>query len=166
MILVTVGAQMSFDRLVSAVDDWAGRTPGAEVFAQIGPAREPPRNVAWTRFLEPDEFRRRVAQADVVVSHAGMGTILTALEHGKPIVVMPRRGDLEETRNDHQVATAERFRELGAVYVARDAVELVAWLGKLSELRPGATIRACASAPLLESLRKFVLESGPPYPRS
>lgn len=153
---------MAFDRLVGAVDEWAGRTGRTDVFAQIGPAREPPRNVAWSRFLAPDEFRRRVAEADVVVSHAGMGTILTTLELGKPIVVMPRRGDLQETRNDHQVATAERFRELGRVHVAQDARELEALLDRLPELTGSAAIRACASASLLESLRRFVAAGRPP----
>jgi len=53
-----------------------------------------------------------------------MGTIITALELDKPILVMPRRGDLGETRNDHQLATARRLHALGLIEVALDEAEL------------------------------------------
>lgn len=155
-IFVTVGGQMPFDRLVGAVADWAARRKRTDVLAQIGPSEAPPRNIRWVRFIDPGAFRRHVAEADVIVSHAGMGTILTALEWGKPIVVMPRRGDLRETRNDHQRATAERFKSLGRVHVAQDAGELSQWLDRLDGLAAGSTISKHASPQLLAALRAFV----------
>ena len=163
MIFVTVGAQMAFDRLVAAVDDWAGRTPGAEVFAQIGPSELQPRHIRWERFLDSAAFRERVVACDAIVAHAGMGSILTALEYGKPILVMPRRGDLQETRNDHQVATAERFREMGRVAVAGDASELAPWLDRIKDLRAAERISPYASPPLIDALREFVRAA--PLPR-
>ena len=104
MIFVTVGAQMAFDRLVRTVDEWAATRGRKDVFAQIGPTEWRPRHIEWVAFLPPEDFRKRVADATMVVAHAGMGSIITALELGKPILVMPRRGHLQETRNDHQVA--------------------------------------------------------------
>ena len=83
MIFVTVGAQMPFDRLVQAVDEWAGARSRSDVFAQIGSEGIPPSNIEFTRFLEAAEFKRRIREADVVISHAGMGTILSALEAGR-----------------------------------------------------------------------------------
>ena len=156
MILVTVGAQMPFDRLVRAVDSWAGAAGRRDVFAQIGTTTLRPRNVEWTSFLTPTEFRARVESASLLVAHAGMGSILTALELGRPILVMPRRGDLLETRNDHQIATARRFAEQGRVSVAMDEHELV---GKLNEMRPlvaGAPISRFASPALIRAIRTFI----------
>src|SRR5262249_44389350 len=124
VIFVTVGQQMPFDRMVAAVDAWAGRSGRRDLFAQIGPTALVPEHVAWTRFIDPGESRRHVSDADALVAHAGMGTILQALEFGKPILVMPRRHDLQETRNNHQVATAERFLALKRVHVAFDAEAL------------------------------------------
>ena len=49
----------------------------------------------------------------VVIAHDEMGSIITALEMGKPIVVMPRRAELGEHRNDHQVAAAAPGRAQG-----------------------------------------------------
>ena len=95
-----------------------------------------------------------------IVAHAGMGSILTALEYGKPILVMPRRGDLRETRNDHQVATAQRFRGLPHVAVAFDEQELVEKLDGLDRMMCGARIGPHASPELLAALREFVNDDG------
>ncbi len=165
MIFVTVGAQMSFDRMVRAVDDWAGRHGRRDVFAQIGPTDWRPSHIEHTRFLDPPEFRRRLAEASAVVAHAGMGSIITALELGKPILVMPRRGDLHETRNDHQVATAERFRALGCVAVALDEREMAERLDQLGGLSAGARIGASASPSLLGAVRSFI-EASPARSRA
>lgn len=145
---------MPFDRLVMAVDAWAaGRT---DVFAQIGDSKFVPKNMRWTRFLEPQAFRARYAESRVVVAHAGTGSIITALQLGKPIVVMPRKAALRETRNDHQSATAERFRRLRYVMVAQDERELVQRLAQLDVVEPSEAIGPHASRVLTESLRAFI----------
>ena len=158
MILVTVGAQMPFDRMVKAVDAWAGARRRQDVFAQIGETDYRPMNVEWTPFIEPQDFRQRVAQSNVLVAHAGMGSILTALEAGKAILVMPRRGDLRETRNDHQIATARRFLELGKVAVAFDENELASKLDELDRLAGAGRIGPHASERLINTLRTFIDE--------
>ncbi|MFT5695473.1 MAG: UDP-N-acetylglucosamine transferase subunit ALG13, partial [Myxococcota bacterium] len=118
MIFVTVGAQMSFDRLIGWVDDWAVANSRSDLAAQIGPSDFAPKALEVIPFMDPQEFRRRMVDATAVVAHAGMGTIITALELGKPILVVPRLGDLDETRNDHQVATANRLAEDGLILAA------------------------------------------------
>lgn len=85
-----------------------------------------------------------------------MGSILTALELGKPILVMPRRGDLDETRNDHQLATARHFLSQGRVAVAFDELELAAKLDQLDRLLPPTRISTQASPQLLAVLNRFV----------
>ena len=161
MIFVTVGAQMSFDRLVRTVDAWAGRSGRTDVFAQIGPDAPAPKNIKWVRWLDPIEFKQHVQQADAVVSHAGMGSILTALTLGVPILVMPRRGDLRETRNDHQLDTAERLQELGQVTVALDEDDLVRQLDTLESIERRDRISDRASEQLCDAIRRFVEQDDP-----
>jgi UDP-N-acetylglucosamine transferase subunit ALG13 len=156
VIFVTVGAQMPFDRLCRGVDAWAKARGRGDVFAQIGPTDWQPSHIRFARFLDPPAFKARVAESDAVVAHAGMGSIITALELGKPILVMPRRGDLRETRNDHQVATAQRFLALGRVAVAMTDDDLPAALDRLGALRPADTIGARASDQLIAALRRFI----------
>lgn len=138
MIFVSVGTQISFDRLVQAVDQWAGEQGRDDIFAQIGETELKPEHIRTQASLAPDEFDEKFAGADVIVAHAGMGTILGALVAGKPLVVMPRRASLGEHRNEHQLATARRFAEEGLVHVAMDEAELVQHLNRIDDARePG-----------------------------
>jgi UDP-N-acetylglucosamine transferase subunit ALG13 len=164
MIFVTVGAQMPFDRLVKAVDDWAADRGRRDVFAQIGPTPWRPSHIQWKPFLTPAEFREKVLAATVVVAHAGMGSIITALEVGKPILVMPRSGALMETRNDHQLATARQFLAQGRTAVAFDERELVEKLDRIGELGAGQKISTEASPLLLSVLRSFASRGTFPRP--
>ncbi len=87
---------MPFDRLVEAVDRWASIRNRDDVFAQIGQSGYRPQRLECRQLLEPDEFRRRYQTAAAVVAHAGTGSIITALQMGKPIIIMPRRASLME----------------------------------------------------------------------
>ena len=156
MIFVTVGHQMPFARLVRPVDRWAGERDDVEVFAQIGVTEFRPSHIEWTASLPPDEFERRVREASCVVAHAGMGTILTALRLAVPILVLPRRAELRETRSDHQLATVQRFQSIGRVRAAMDEDQLIDALDAIGSLEPGAPIAAHASPQLLRTLRHFI----------
>ncbi len=156
MIFVTVGSQLPFDRLVRAVDDWARETAREDVFAQISDSSYVPHSIQFAHDLEPPQFLAKMQAASLVVAHAGMGTILTALQLGKALLVMPRRGDLRETRNDHQVATAQRFRERGQVQVAMDEGELVLRLSDLSTIPTPEPIGNTASDELIGAIRAFI----------
>lgn len=156
MIFVTVGTDMAFNRLVHVVDEWAFDNGRQDVFAQIGETDWQPRHIAWSKFLQPPEFARRFSEADAVVAHAGMGTILTALHLGKPILVMPRLASLGEQRNEHQLATAKHLSRLGKINVAVDESELRIRLDDMSQLCPRDQIGAYASDLLIGTLQNFI----------
>ncbi len=164
MIFLTIGTQIPFDRLVRAMDAWAAaRQPQApEVFGQVLPGRSGahvPRNFDWAERLDPARYAALFARADVVVSHAGMGTILTALTEGKPLVVMPRRAALGEHRNDHQLATVARLRGRPGLHVADDETALPDCLERaLAEARqPGRPVIPPVADPgFTAALRAFL----------
>lgn len=156
MIFVTVGTQVQFDRLIRVVDEWAGARARSDVFAQIGPSNHQSRHIRTERFIDPTEFRNSVEAASLVVAHAGMGSIITALELGKRIIVMPRRASLGEHRNDHQVATAKRFAAQGRIDVAFDERELAEKLDQLDVRNRSERIGGEASPQLILTLRTFI----------
>ena len=123
MILVTVGSMMPFDRLIKAMDRWASDRDESQIFAQIG-GGEPPRHMRWARSVRPAEFSELVAKATVIVAHAGMGSIISAAEAGKSIVIMPRHACLKEHTTDHQVHTATRLLNRPGLFVAMSEAEL------------------------------------------
>ena len=165
MIFVTVGEQTPFDRLVRCVDDWAGEQEKAEVFAQIGHTEFVPRHIQWTQRLDPDEFKRMLVRAEVVIAHAGMGTILSALEAAVSLLVMPRSAALRETRNDHQLGTVRTLKARGMARVAQDEVELRSMLDRLEDLPLHPAIESTASEPLVKTLREFI-ERSRTHPKS
>jgi len=124
VIFLTIGTHEPFDRLVRAVDVWAGET-GAQVFAQITDRAEfTPQHMTYVNHVDPAEYAARCEAAPFLIAHAGMGSILAALRLAKPIVVLPRRGHLNETRNDHQYATAQKFANHSGIFVAETEAAL------------------------------------------
>jgi UDP-N-acetylglucosamine transferase subunit ALG13 len=153
LIFATVGTQLPFDRMIRALDAWAGQGRRDDIFAQIGPSSIRPAHLRWKQFVEPSEFERLVGEASVVVAHAGMGSILTAIDLGRPIIVMPRLARLGEHRNDHQLSTAARLAERG-LHVAHDDAQLIALLERASTLTPPHP--AAPTSELSNAVRAFI----------
>jgi UDP-N-acetylglucosamine transferase subunit ALG13 len=168
MIFVTVGTQGPFERMVKAVDDWCAATPDAPaVFGQIGaPLGDTyrPKHFDWAERLTPDEFNRRFDEAALIVSHAGMGSIISALQGGKQIVVMPRLARLHEHRNEHQLATVRQMASRPGVHVAEDEADLPGVMEQALEKardRNSPVIDAFAEPSFTDALRAFILKSAP-----
>ncbi len=156
MIFVTVGTQLAFDRLIEAVDSWAGEHPGETVFAQIGPGQYKPRNCTFADFVPPDKANDLIRTADLIISHAGMGSILTALKYQKPILVLPRKASLGEHRNEHQLATAKWLGKKSGIFVAEEASDIATILGTRNLLTSGDSISEYAQPRLTERLRNYI----------
>lgn len=123
MIIVTVGMQLGFDRLIEAMDALAPNLD-MEVIAQTGKGTYQPRNMKALASIAPAQFEDMVQRSRLIVSHAGIGTVLTAQRFKKPILLFPRRFDHSEHRNDHQVATARHLKGRSGLLVAMDETEL------------------------------------------
>lgn len=155
MIFLTIGSMFPFDRLVRTMDDWA-LAQGEEVFAQIGAGGYEPRHMRFARSLPRPEFLARVAAAELVVGHAGMGTVITAGEHGKAIVILPRRAARGEHTNDHQVDTAAWLAGRQGIFVAEEAEGLAQAIARAREGGgQGGTISPAAPPGFLARLRAF-----------
>lgn len=153
---------MPFDRLVKAIDQWAGEHARDDVYAQIGQSQYRPSHIEWTHFLSPEEFKNKYAAASVIVAHAGTGSIITALQLGKPILIMPRHASLRETRNDHQIATSEQFRRFDSVFVAWDEKDLREKMYNINELHAKSQgVKAYASSELIGAIKEFINGSNP-----
>lgn len=156
MIFVTVGTQLPFDRLVLAVDRWAAAHPEIEFFAQTCEGAAPPPHMPHKPFLGADEVDQFVRKAELIVSHAGMGSVLTALQFEKPILILPRKSNLGEHRSDHQVSTAKWLATRPGVQVAWHEDEVATLLDARQQLTAGPGIGTNASAELISRLRDYI----------
>ena len=123
MILVTVGLMYGFERLVKEMDRIAGRMDEA-VIMQIGETTYKPKNARYFRFTSNEEIDRLYEDVRVVVCHAGVGSILTALEHGKPVIAVPRRKKYGEHVDDHQLEIARELEKERMITVVCDVGDL------------------------------------------
>lgn len=154
LIFLAVGTQLPFDRLVRTVDIWAAQNAVKHVVAQIGSGGYRPQYIPFQESIPPREFSEYQHKADLLISHAGMGAILTAQVLGKPLIIMPRLSRLNEHRNDHQLATVEQFRDLPGIHVANDESALKELLMRSSDLVGAEKISPYASPQLLDELRR------------
>lgn len=159
MIFVTVGSMFPFDRLIRAMDALAAAEPGTEVFAQIGGGAFEPAHMRWVRRLDQAAFARTLEGAELVVAHAGVGSVILAGEAGKPIVLLPRRHAQGEHTTDHQAATANWLRGKPGIHVAADASELGP---RIADARAGTggrpVMTRVAPAVFLARLRAYLRE--------
>lgn len=139
-IFVSVGSMMPFDRLCRAMDEWAAANPQVPVEIQIGKGAYEPRHAKWVRKLPLADYQARVAGCALFVAHCGMGSIISAIEAGKPILMLPRLATLNEHNTDHQLATARHVGIRPGLHVAADADDL--------KLRASALLADAGHAPM------------------
>ncbi len=155
MIFATVGTQLPFDRLIRELDEWAGANPKAKVFAQVGMSDYEPGHLSWARTLTQKQFSESMSTCDVVVAHAGMGTIISGVEQGKRVVVMPRQAEFGEHRNDHQLATVKRLGHIKGLQVAHPDTGLSVLL---DQIRDAGCSQDAAGEPALSASPGLISE--------
>jgi UDP-N-acetylglucosamine--N-acetylmuramyl-(pentapeptide) pyrophosphoryl-undecaprenol N-acetylglucosamine transferase len=145
-VVVTLGThpRYTFPRLLARLVDVL--PPGLDVLWQVGATRIA-RMPADARVSVPvDEMRRAMREADVVVSHAGVGSALAAMQAGRRAVYVPRRRLHGEHVDDHQVAMARELQSRDLV-LAREADEVT-----FADLKTAASWSVQAS-PLVQPFR-------------
>lgn len=122
--LVTIGSeQFPFARALESVRDattglelsWQTGTTPADGMMLAGDVR------AW---WPGDELAAVAANCDVVITHAGVGSILMVLRTGSCPVVIPRLQQLGEHIDDHQMELAGMLESRELVVVARPEDDL------------------------------------------
>jgi UDP-N-acetylglucosamine transferase subunit ALG13 len=130
LVFVTVGTDHHpFDRLVAWMDDWlaSGAKERVRCLIQSGTSK-PPVQTEFDQYFGYQQMETFLSEATVVVCHGGPGTVMMSRWAGKRPIVVPRRHDLGEHVDDHQVAFARRIAAEGEIALAEDAAALTAHL--------------------------------------
>jgi UDP-N-acetylglucosamine transferase subunit ALG13 len=156
MIFVTIGSMFPFDRMIRAMDAWAAAEGlGEEVLAQIGAGAYEPAHMRWVRKLDRGAYAGAMTDSRLIVAHAGVGSVVTAGELGKPIVVMPRRAALGEHTSDHQVETVSWLRGKPGLVVADGEADLPGCIAEAAATA-GARLATSAGSGLIDRVRAFI----------
>ncbi len=143
MVFVTVGTGLEpMMRLLVAVDRLAGEGVLGEPLVQAGHYPDfRPRHCRAVRFLPLEQMQERIAEAELIICHAGAGTAILVLGAGKVPVMMPRRKRYGEVIDDHQLELTRALGQAGRVVPAYEADELgeaIAQARQHSATRPAA----------------------------
>ncbi len=152
LILVIVGLMYGFEQLVKKMDEIAG-TIDEEVVMQIGNTSYEPKNAEYFRFVSEEEIDRLYNNARVVVCHAGVGSILTALAHNKPTIVVPRKKKFGEHVDDHQLEIARELEKEGRIIAVYDVWKLESALMNMSA---GSGAKVEKDKRLAKALREYM----------
>lgn len=132
LLFATVGAILPFDRLCQHVVSLKNRgLIPEEVILQTGRTEQSYPSIPGLTVVQElpfDEVQDILRRASIVVSHAGTGSLVTALSNGCRAVAIPRRVECNDSYDNHQVEIAENFTERGLIQMAEDEATLSAAL--------------------------------------
>jgi UDP-N-acetylglucosamine transferase subunit ALG13 len=151
MIFVTVGSSsIPFDRLLRGIEHASIDEP---LVVQHGLSTVLPGRAECVDFLDHEAFVTIVRSARVIITHAGVGSVMTALAECKRPIVVPRRKSYAEAVDDHQVPFARRAGELGLVTLVEDVNRLASAIDDHVSDRASPELRR---SPVEVELRSYI----------
>jgi UDP-N-acetylglucosamine transferase subunit ALG13 len=154
LIFAMVGMHTSgFDRLVRALDEYAGLRAPVDMTIQLGHGRYRPANARWFEFK--DSLGEDLAAADLVVSQGSVG-FFDALGLGRRLVVVPRQARFGEAMDDHQIGFSQGFSRRYGFPVVLDVADLGAALDRVRAGPPPDPIPIGSPTGLHRDLRAYL----------
>ncbi|ENZ7231807.1 PssE/Cps14G family polysaccharide biosynthesis glycosyltransferase [Enterococcus faecium] len=134
MIFVTLGSQkFQFNRLLQYLDELIEENKIEDrIIAQVGFSDYIPCNFDYKPFFSRDEFLQYMKRADIILTHAGTGSIITALKERKKVIAIPRLKKYKEHVDDHQIEITQIFTMNGYLLSANSKYELLEMLDCLN----------------------------------
>ena len=115
MILVMLGTQNnSFHRLLKEVENnIENKTITEDVIVQAGYTKYESNKMQIVDFISREKLEKLQQEADLVITHGGVGSIIQSIEKGKKVIAVPRLHKYGEHVNDHQKEIVQLFNKKG-----------------------------------------------------
>lgn len=137
MILVILGTQdKEFTRLLKMVEDMIKEgLIKDEVIVQAGQTKYKSKYMEILDLIPNTKFNKLIKEADLVITHGGVGSIISALKQNKSVIAVPRLSKYSEHVNDHQLEIVEEFSKLGYIKSATNKKEFRKALKDIKEFK-------------------------------
>lgn len=147
MIYVTLGTQdKSFARLLEAIQkEIDNGTIKDEVIVQAGHTSFESKKMKIFDLVSLDKFNEYMDECDLLITHAGVGSIVDGLKRGKTVIAVPRLKEYSEHTNNHQLQIAENFGNKGYIIPVFDTNELHDALLKSKKFKPNKYVSNSAN---------------------
>lgn len=136
MVFITLGTQGNqFPRCLQMVEELIDMLhPGHEFIAQIGNTEYKSNKIKVLEYVSETEFKRLIGEADVVITHAGSGSLFNAIKQGKKTIAVARLKKYKEMLNDHQTELVKKLSDDG--YILDGTYSIVDAWKKLELFQP------------------------------
>ena len=138
LILVTLGTQdKGFERLLVAIDHEINNTKIKDkVIVQAGCTKYKSKNMEIFDLIPSDKFEQLITKCDLLITHGGVGSILSGLLHEKIVIAAPRLAKYNEHVNDHQLQIIENLGKKKYILVLKDFTKIGKILEKAKDFKP------------------------------
>lgn len=159
MIFIALGTQkFQFNRLLKLVDKLVEEKKiNDKVFAQIGYSDYKPRNYRFVEFLNKDDFEDNINMCNLLITHGGVGTIISGLNKDKSIIVVPRLAKYYEHVDDHQCEIAKAFsrKKLVLAYNEKEELDYLIKQSKIFKYEKYISNRKNINLRVIEFIEKY-----------
>ena len=138
MIFVTLGTQdKEFPRLIEEINRLIeNKTIKEEVIVQAGCTKYESKNLKIFDLISHDEFEKLVSECSLLITHGGVGSILTGIKRGKIVIAVPRLKKYKEHESDHQIQIINEFNKKGYIIGLKGVEDLESALKKAKVFKP------------------------------
>lgn len=138
MILVMLGTQNnSFKRLLEKIEELIKENKiKEEVIVQAGYTKYTSKNMKIFDLIEKEKLLNYQKEASYIITHGGVGSIITSLKCGKKVIAVPRKHEYEEHVNNHQEEIVTLFNEKGYILGINDVSDLEKAIDKIENFNP------------------------------
>ena len=156
MILVLLGTQNnSFHRLLEEIQkNIDSGNIKEEVIVQKGYTKFESDKMTLYNQLPLDEIEKLIENANLVITHGGVGSIINSIQKGKKVIAIPRLKKYNEHVNDHQLDIVKSFNEIGYIIGLNDVNELEEALKNVQNFEPKQYIKNTGK--ILKIIEEFI----------
>ncbi len=126
MILVSLGThERNFFRLVKEIEKLIQKKKIKEkVIIQMGYTKYNVKGAECYDFIPFDKMINYIKNSSLMITHGGVGSIMDALSFGKVPIVVPRRKELNEHSDDHQMQITKEMEKQNLIIPVYDINDL------------------------------------------
>lgn len=138
MILITLGTQdKEFTRLLDLVQEQINKgNIKDKVVVQGGHTKYQSDDMEIFDLIDREKFSDLISKCDILITHGGVGSIITGLQNNKKVVVSPRLAKYNEHMNDHQIQITQNFSKKGYILPLYENDDLGQVLKEIETFKP------------------------------
>ena len=138
MILVLLGTQNnSFHRLLEEIEkNIKDGTIKEEVIVQAGYTKFQSHKMRIIDLISKEQLEKFQDETDLIITHGGVGSIISSIEKGKKVIAVPRMHEYGEHVNNHQKEIVKDFNDKGYIIGVEKVEDLKQAIIKSKDFEP------------------------------